>query len=71
MIFSFKNPALFFSNDFINLQSMKQKKIIADNKTMKGFKINPSLDEKYSNDPFFKEKEMNAIRILKTVGLPK
>ena len=50
---------------------MKQKKTISDSKTMKGFKINPSLDEKYSNDPFFKEKEMNAIRILKTVGLPK
>lgn len=50
---------------------MKQKKTISDSKTIKGFIINPSLDEKCSNDPFFKEKEMNAIRILKTVGLPK
>jgi len=37
----------------------------------KGFKINPSLDNKYKDQPLFKEKVERANQILKTVRLPK
>lgn len=40
-------------------------------KLREGFTINPALDGKYDNDPFFQDKIDRANHILKTVGLPK
>ena len=37
----------------------------------KGLKINPSVDNKYKDQPLFKEKVERANQILKTVRLPK
>lgn len=42
-----------------------------DKKLPKSFKFSASLDNKYSNQPLFKDKEERANHILKTVGLPK
>jgi len=36
-----------------------------------GFIINPALDNKYADQPLFKDKVEKANHILKTVGLPK
>lgn len=35
------------------------------------FKINPSLADKYADQPLFKDKVDRANYILKTIGLPK
>jgi len=40
-------------------------------KLREGFTINPALDDKYDNEPFFQDKIDRANYILKTVGLPK
>ncbi|MFT3947292.1 MAG: hypothetical protein QM763_09990 [Agriterribacter sp.] len=51
---------------------MKPKKQIkpAKLKLPKGFSIDNTLNGKYDNQLFFKEKAERANRILKTVGLP-
>ena len=36
-----------------------------------GFTINPALDSKYDNEPFFQDKIDRANHILKTVRMPK
>ena len=40
-------------------------------KLREGFTINPALDGKYANEPFFQDKVDRANHILRTVGLPK
>lgn len=50
---------------------MKNKKNIEKEKLPKGFKLNPSLDNKYADQPLFKDKVDRANHILKTIGLPK
>jgi hypothetical protein len=40
-------------------------------KLREGFTINPALDSKYENEPFFQDKIDRANHILKTVGPPK
>ncbi len=51
---------------------MKTKKLVSDNKNLpKGFKVDPTLTNKYSDQPLFKDKIDRANYILKTVGLPK
>lgn len=52
---------------------MKNKKQSKSSKTKvhKGFTIDPGLDHKYDNHPFFKEKAEKANYILKVAGLPK
>lgn len=50
---------------------MKTKKISTDKKLPKGFKVDATLDNKYSDQPLFKDKVDRANHILKTVGLPK
>ncbi len=50
---------------------MKTNKITAEKKLPKGFKFNATLDNKYTDQPLFKEKVDRANHILKTVGLPK
>lgn len=42
------------------------KKKVADN-----FIINPSLDGKYDNEPYFKEKTNRVKEIIKKAGVPK
>lgn len=37
----------------------------------KGFKMNPDLDKRYTDQTIFKSKVEKANHILKTVGLPK
>ena len=55
--------------DFINMETKKKK---AEKKKLpKDFKINPSLADKYSDQPLFKDKVDRANHILKTIGLPK
>ncbi len=49
---------------------MKTRKTI-NKKLPAGFKVNPELDNKYNDQPLFKEKVDKANHILKTVGLPK
>ena len=50
---------------------MKTKEIKIEKKLPKGFKLNAKLDNKYADQPLFKEKEERANHILKTIGLPK
>ncbi len=52
---------------------MKTKKAAATDKKKlpKGFKLNPKLDDKYFDQPLFKDKVDRANHILKTIGLPK
>lgn len=51
---------------------MKTKKAKAEKKELpKDFKLNPSLADKYADQPLFKDKVDRANYILKTVGLPK
>jgi hypothetical protein len=50
---------------------MKTKEIKIEKKLPKGFKLNATLDNKYTDQPLFKEKEERANHILKTIGLPK
>lgn len=52
---------------------MKPKKQIkpAKLKLPKGFSIDNTLNGKYDDQPFFKDKADRANRILKTAGLPK
>ncbi|MEX6689734.1 hypothetical protein QTN47_19670 [Danxiaibacter flavus] len=52
---------------------MKNKKQSKTSKTkrLKGFTVDPALDHKYDNHPFFKEKAEKANAILKVAGLPK
>ncbi len=50
---------------------MKAKKITDEKKLPKGFKFNASLDNKYADQPLFKDKVDRANHILKTIGLPK
>jgi len=40
-------------------------------KQQKDYKINPSLQGKYDNQPLFQDKVKRANHILKTVGIPK
>jgi hypothetical protein len=49
---------------------MKTEKIV-EKKLPKGFKFNTSLDNKYAEQPLFKDKVDRANHILKTIGLPK
>ncbi len=51
-------------------------KIILKNKTakkkqQKDYKINPSLQGKYDDQPLFQEKVNRSNHILKTIGIPK
>ncbi len=51
---------------------MKTKKAKTEKKELpKGFKVNPSLADKYVDQPLFKDKVDRANHILKTVGIPK
>lgn len=50
---------------------MKTKKTTPKKKLPKGFKYNAALDNKYADQPLFKDKADRANHILKTVGLPK
>lgn len=50
---------------------MKTEKIKTSKKLPEGFKFNTSLDNKYADQPLFKDKVDRANHILKTVGLPK
>ena len=50
---------------------MKPKQEAIRKKLLKGFTIKPGLDEKYDDQPLFKDKVDRANHILKTVGLPK
>lgn len=43
---------------------------ITENKLPKGFKFDATLDNKYVEDPLFKDKVDRANHILKTVELP-
>ena len=49
---------------------MKPKKEPVKDKLLPGFTLKPGLDEKYANQPLFKDKVDRANHILKTVGLP-
>ncbi len=49
---------------------MKEKKIEI-RELSKEFRVNRSLDNKYSNQPLFKDKVERANDILKTIKLPK
>lgn len=49
---------------------MKPKKEPAKKELLAGFTIKPGLDEKYADQPLFKDKVDRANHILKTVGLP-
>ncbi len=44
---------------------------ITEKKLPKGFKFDATLDNKYTEQPLFKDKVDRANHILKTVGLPK
>jgi len=46
-----------------------ENKVIKD--LPKGFKMNPELDKKYTDQSIFKSKVEKTNHILKTVGLPK
>ena len=50
---------------------MKPKKETTKMKLPKGFTIKPGLDEKYADQPLFKDKVDRANHILKAFGLPK
>ncbi|MDZ7934408.1 MAG: hypothetical protein U5M51_05465 [Emticicia sp.] len=50
---------------------MKTNKIETEKKLPKGFKFNADLDNKYADQPLFKDKVDRANHILKAVGLPK
>lgn len=51
---------------------MKTKKANIEKKKLpEDFKINPSLTDKYVDQPLFKDKVDRANYILKTIGLPK
>ncbi len=51
---------------------MKTKKANIEKKELpKDFSINPSLTDKYADQPLFKDKVDRANHILKTIGLPK
>jgi len=50
---------------------MKTKKEKIEKKIPQDFKINPSLSDKYADQPLFKDKVDRANYILKTIGLPK
>jgi hypothetical protein len=50
---------------------MKTKKKETEKKLPKGFKFNATLDNKYADQPLFKDKVDRANHILRTVGLPK
>ncbi len=51
---------------------MKTKKENTERKQfLKDFKLNPSLTDKYADQPLFKDKIDRANYILKTIGLPK
>jgi hypothetical protein len=50
---------------------MKVKKITEEKKLPKGFKFNATLDNKYADQPLFKDKVDRSNHILKTIGLPK
>lgn len=45
--------------------------MIPKKKFPKGFKLNAELNNKYADQPLFKDKVDRANHILKTVGLPK
>ena len=49
---------------------MKPKKEPARKKLLEGFSIKSGLDDKYADQPLFKDKVDRANHILKTVGLP-
>lgn len=49
--------------------ALKQK--AAKKSQTKDFKINPSLQGKYDDQPLFQDKVNRANHILKTVGIPK
>ena len=49
---------------------MKPKKGPTKKKLLEGFSIKPGLDNKYADQPLFKDKVDRANHILKTVGLP-
>lgn len=48
-----------------------QKIKTAKKKNQKGYKINPSLQGKYDDQPLFQDKVNRSTHILKTVGIPK
>lgn len=50
---------------------MKTRKKTSNKKLPKGFKYNAALDNKYADQPLFKDKVGLANHILKTVRLPK
>lgn len=50
---------------------MKTKKMLEKKKLPKGFKFNATLDDKYADQPLFKDKVERSNHILKTIGLPK
>jgi len=50
---------------------MKTKKITEEKKLPKGFKFNATLDNKYADQPLFKDKVDRSNHILKTIELPK
>jgi len=50
---------------------MKAKKISEEKKLLKGFRFNATLDNKYQEQPLFKDKVEKSNHILKTIGLPK
>ena len=55
----------------LNFTSMKTQKVALEKKLPQGFKVSPALDDKYADQPLFKDKIDRANHILKTVGLPK
>ncbi|MEO6283734.1 MAG: hypothetical protein ABIN80_27780 [Dyadobacter sp.] len=50
---------------------MKTKSISDKNKLPNGFKVNPDRQNKYEDQPLFKDKVEKANLIIKKVGLPK
>lgn len=51
--------------------NMKTKSISDKNKLPNGFKVNPDRQNKYEDQPLFKDKVEKANLIIKKVGLPK
>lgn len=51
------------------MKTTKEKTI--KKKLPKDFKVNPSLADKYADQPLFKDKADRANHILKTIGIPK
>lgn len=49
---------------------MKKQKAEKVNSKINGFKVNPALNDKYDDQPLFKDKVDRANHILKTVGIP-